>query len=396
MRYFSVMDMCHGFYQIEIEEEDRPKTSFVTPDCQRQYRRPPFGFASSPAIFEQRVDMLLGGMKWVFAIGYIDNIIVYNDTWADHLSHLRQLFEALRKAKLELHPGKCAFGAQEVKCLGHLVTRNGIRGCPSKVKAIVEMPRPTCAKDVQRFVGKCQHYRKFVPNFSQVAASVFKAQSARRDFVWTDACDLAWTRLREALISDAILVHPDYTRDCLLDCDGSGEGLGAVLLQAHDGGAKVVAYASRSLLEHEKKWTATDLEAAALIWALETFRPYIDGVHVTNRTGHAPLEYIRAKTNRCKRLESWALRLQEFRFTIHPRPGAQQKHWDALSRARSFRNPWAGGAKRGWPRVYPVHGYAAPRRKGAGPAPGTSLALRSNTTCCTGSAGRYYTARGSR
>ena len=278
--------------------------------------------------------MLLGGMKWVFAIRYIDDIIVYSDTWADHASHLRQLFKALRKAKLELHPGKCAFGAQEVKHLGHLVTHDGIRACPSKVKAIVEMSKPTCAKNAQRFIGKCQYYRKFIPNFAQVTAPLFKAQAARRDFVWTDACDLAWTRLRAALISDYILVHPDYTRDFLLDCDGSGEGLGAVLLQAHDGGEKVVAYASRSLLEHEKKWTATELEAVPLIWALETFRPYIDGVvHVTFRTEHEPLEYIRAKADRCKRLERWALGLQEFRFTIQPRPGAQQKQVDALSRA---------------------------------------------------------------
>ena len=330
-RHFSVMDMCHGLHQIEIEE-DRPKTSFVTPDCQRQYPRLPFGFASSPAIFQRMVDMLLGGMKWVFAIGYIDGIIVYSGTWVEHLSHLRQVFEALRKAKLDLHPGQCAFGAQEVKYFGHLVTRDGIRACSSKVRAIVEMPKPTSAKEVKRFMGKCQYYRKFIPNFSQVAAPLFKAQAARCDFVWTDACDLAWTRLREALISDAILVHPDYTRDFLLDCDGSGEGLGAVLLEAPDGGEKVVACASRSLLEHEKKWT-TELEAAAPIWASETFRPYIDGVHVTIRSDHAPLEYIRAKTDRCKRLKMWALRLQEFRFTTQPRLGAQQKHLDALSRA---------------------------------------------------------------
>ena len=79
-RYFSAMNMCHRFYQLEIEVKDRPKTSFVTPDCQRQYHRLPFGFASSPAIFQRMVDMLLGGMKWVFAIGYIDDIIVYSDT----------------------------------------------------------------------------------------------------------------------------------------------------------------------------------------------------------------------------------------------------------------------------------------------------------------------------
>ena len=100
-------------------------------------------------------------------------------------------------------------------------------------------------------------------------------------------------------------------------------------MQACDEGEKRVAYASPSLLEHEKKWTTIELEAAALIWALETFRPYIDGVHVAIRTDHAPLECIRSKTDRYKRLRKWALRLQEFRFAIQPRPGTSQKHVDA-------------------------------------------------------------------
>ena len=220
-----------------------------------------------------------------------------------------------------------------MKYSGHGVTHDRIRACPSKIKAIVERPKPASAKEVQRFIGKCQYYRKFIANFSQVAAPLFKAQTASHDFVWTHACDLAWTRLKEALVSDAILVHPDYARDFLLDCDGSGEGLGAVLLQAYDEGERVVAYASRSLLEHEKKWIATELEVAVLIWALEAFRPYIDGVHVTIGTAHAPLEYIRSNIDRCKRLKTWALRLQEIRFTIQQRPGTQHTHMDALSRA---------------------------------------------------------------
>ena len=195
-----------------------------------------------------------------------------------------------------------------MKYLGHLATRDGTRACPSKIKAIVEMPRPTSATEVQRFIRKCQYYYKFIPNSSQIAAPLFRAQTTRRDFAWTDACDLPWKRLREALISDAIPVHPDYTRDFLLDCDGSEEGLGVVLLQAHDEGENMVAYESRSLLEHEKKWVATELEAPAFIWPLETFGPYIDGVHVTIRTAHAPLDYVRSKTDRCDRLARWALR----------------------------------------------------------------------------------------
>ncbi|KAL8440676.1 hypothetical protein Emag_007831 [Eimeria magna] len=260
-KYFSVLDMCKGFYQIGIAEEDRPKTSFVTPDCQRQCRSLPFGFASSPAIFQRKVNLLLGGMKWVSAVGYLDDIIVYSDAWDAHRAHLRQLFQALRDANLQLHPGKCSFGAAAVRYLGHIVSRDGIKPCPSKVQAILEMPVPKTAKAVQRFLGKCQYY------------------------------------------------------------------------QPYDEGERVVAYASRSLLDHERKWTATELEAAALIWALETFRHYIDTIEVCIRTDHAPLEYIRHNSSQCRRLERWALRLQEFRFKVIHRPGAQQKHVDCLSRA---------------------------------------------------------------
>ncbi|KAL8447032.1 hypothetical protein Emed_004662 [Eimeria media] len=325
-KYFSVLDVCSGFYQIEIAEEDRPKTSFVTPDCQRQYRRLPFGFASSPAIFQRMIDMLLGGMKWVSAIGYIDDIIVYSDTWPDHRAHLRQLLVALRKAALQLH-------------LGHIVSREGIRACPSKVQAIVDMPVPHNVKAVQRFLGKCQYYRRFVPNFSAVAAPLFRATTLKKDFVWTPECQDAWKTLCNALSSEPVRAHPDYSRKFFVDCDGSAEGLGAVLLQPYDEGERVVAYASRQLLPHEKRWTATELEAAALVWALDTFRPYIDGVRVLVRTDHAPLEYIHSRKSQCRRLERWALRLQEFQFDISHRPGTQQKHVDCLSRAPTPAKP---------------------------------------------------------
>ncbi|KAL8440684.1 hypothetical protein Emag_007822 [Eimeria magna] len=176
-----------------FNEEDCPKTSFVTPDCQRQYRRLPFGFASSPAIFQCMVDLLLGGIKWVLAVGYIDDIIVYSDTWDAH---------RLADANLQLHPGKCSFGAAAIRYLGHIVSRDGIKPCPSKVQAILEMPVPKPAK---------------------------AAAARQKHFTWTPAADAAWRALCKALSSGPVLAHPDHTRPFYLDFDGSGDGLGAVL-----------------------------------------------------------------------------------------------------------------------------------------------------------------------
>ncbi|KAL8441664.1 hypothetical protein Emed_007526 [Eimeria media] len=313
-QYFSVMDMCSGFYQIEIEEADTPKTAFVTPDCQRQYRRLPFGFASSPAIFQRMVDMLIGDMKWVSAIAYIDDVIIYSDTWFEHVKHLTQLFEKLRSANLQLHPGKCCFGAAEVKYLGHVVSRAGLRACPSKVRAIAEMPAPKSARGILRFLGKCQYYRKFIPNFSAPASPLYKMSTKKQRFEWTEECAAAWEALKEALQKEPVLAHLDYARPFYLDCDGSADGLGAILQQPHDDGERVIAYASRALHEHEKKWTATELEAAAIIWALEVFRPYIECTTVTIRLTMPHLSMFRA-------------------IKIVHRPGSQQKHVDCLSRA---------------------------------------------------------------
>ncbi|KAL8440806.1 hypothetical protein Emag_007715 [Eimeria magna] len=335
---FSALDMCKGFYQIEIAEEDRPKTSFVTPDCQRQYRRLSFGFLSRPAIFQRMVDPLLGGMKWVSAVGYIDDIIVYSDTWDAHRAHLRQLFQALRDASLQPTPWEVL-----LRCCGgqlpepHCVARR-YQAVPLQSSGHFGDAGSQTAKAVQRFLGKCQYYRKFIPNSSITAAPLFQAAARQEDFTWRPAADTAWRTLCKVLSSEPVLAHPDYTRPFYLDCDGSGEGLGAVLLQPYDESERVVAYASRPLLDHERKWTA-ELEAAALIWALETFRHYIDTMEVCIRTDHAPLKYIRHNSSQCRRLERWELRLQEFRFKVIQRPGAKQKHADCLSRAPLLPTP---------------------------------------------------------
>jgi len=338
-RYFTVLDMYMGFHQIEVAPEDRPKTAFVTPDCQRQYKRLPFGFASSPAIFQNMVNLLLGGMKWVFAVGYIDDIIIFSDNWEDHVAHLRQLFDALRAANLQLSPQKCTFGCATVKYLGHVVSREGISVSPEYINAVKNFPVPINAKAVQRFIGKCQYYHRFVPNFSKMCAPLYKATRAHVAFDWTKECQRAFEELRDALTSCQVLAHPDYSRPFIVDCDGSQDGLGATLIQDQGKGERPIAYISRTLGEYEKKWTATEIEAAAVMWALERFRPYIYGIRVLVRTDHSPLEYLRKCTNKCARLERWALKLQEFQFDIQHRPGAQQKHVDALSRAPVEESP---------------------------------------------------------
>ncbi|KAL8455872.1 hypothetical protein Emag_000298 [Eimeria magna] len=268
-------------------------------------------------------------------VGYIDDIIVYSDTWDAHRAHLRQLFQALRAANLQLHPGKRSFGAAAVRYLGHVVSREGINPCPSKVQAILEMLVPIAAKAVQRFLSKCQYYRKFIPNFSITAAPLFHAATRQKNFTWTPDADTAWRTLCKALSSEPVLTHPDCTRPFYLDCDGSGDDLGAVLLQPYDEGERVVPYASRSLLDHERKWTATELEAAALIWALETFRHYIDTVEVCIRAQQKHVDCLSraplppTPKQRPLILDEFPARTVLHSRTAHPAPAGPSQLWCA-------------------------------------------------------------------
>ncbi|KAL8427536.1 hypothetical protein ACSSS7_007673 [Eimeria intestinalis] len=237
-------------------------------------RRLPFDFAYSPAIFQRMVDILLGDMKRVSAVGFIDDIIVNSNTWADHCAHLRQVLTVLavpqRVSILLLVPHSL------------LSRRRSSKPPPVRATSTApQKPKPLGSVSVTLFV----------PN---------------------------------------PLAHPDYEWPFYLDCDGSGDGHGGVLLQPYEKGERVIAYASGSLHGTKKKWTATELEAAALIWALETFRHYIDTAEVCIRTDHAPSEHIRNNSSQCRRLERWALRLQEFRFKVQHRSGAQP-HVDSLS-----------------------------------------------------------------
>ncbi|KAL8440525.1 hypothetical protein Efla_003196 [Eimeria flavescens] len=205
-RYFSVLVMCSGYYQIQIEEQDRPKTSFVTPDCQRQYKRLPIRFASSPATIQHLVDMLLGGMKPALAMGYIDDIIVYSDSRPEHKSHLRQLCEAFarptfsstwRSAILELPPSGIsdtvsrAMASSRTRCLARW--QSGLPyqdpGYFGHGGASERLGRPGVSRQV--------------PILLEVHPELFQCgTTVKHGFQWSEACDLAWRRLRDALRSE--------------------------------------------------------------------------------------------------------------------------------------------------------------------------------------------------
>lgn len=169
-KYFSQLDLTSGYHQIRIREEDVPKTAFVTRYGSFEWKVLPFGLSNSPSVFQKMMNSVLSGYVDKFVQLYLDDVLLYSKTAEEHIEHIKLVLERFRQHKLYVNPSKSSFNQQEVEFLGMRVSAQGILPSKSKVKAIQEWPRPTNVQEVRQFVGLASHYRKFLKNFSSIAA----------------------------------------------------------------------------------------------------------------------------------------------------------------------------------------------------------------------------------
>ena len=164
---FSALDMTSGYHHMELSEEAKPKSAFVTPVDKYQFNRCPFGLTQAPAYFQRLVNKVLIGLPFVF--GYLDDVLIYSPDIETHLKHIRLVFERLRKADLRLKKEKCNFLKVHIQYLGHIISGDGIEPVPEKLESIEKMPAPTTPKEIKQFLGLTGYYRKFVPRFADIA-----------------------------------------------------------------------------------------------------------------------------------------------------------------------------------------------------------------------------------
>jgi transposase InsO family protein len=331
-RYFSSMDLFSGYWQIEVDEADREKTAFVTPEGLYQFKYMPFGLCNAPATFERMMDNLLRHLKWKMCLCYLDDIIVFSTDFEEHLSRLTAVFQCIQSAGLRLNPKKCLFAAPEIKVLGHLVNEDGVRPDPEKVRAITHFPLPQNIKDIKSFLGLCSYYRRFIKDFCNKSQPLQQLLKGDATFVWKEDQQRSFDVLKHALTSDPVLGLYDENAETELHTDASGYGLGAVLVQMQKGNEKVIAYASRVLSKAEKNYSTTEKECLAAVWGITKFRPYLFGRPFNIVTDHHSLCWLANLKDPSGRLARWALRLQEHDVTITYKSGHKHRDADCLSR----------------------------------------------------------------
>lgn len=332
-RYLSSMDIKSAYWQIPMSEESKEFTAFTVPGKGLyQFKRMPFGLTNAPATWQRLIDRVLGADLEPHVFVYLDDIIVVAEDFQQHLDILQKIFERLYAAGLTLSPEKCQFCRPELRYLGYIVDSHGLRVDPDKVKAIMNIPHPSSVSDVRSFLGMASWYRKFVPNFADITTPLTELLKKSRKWFWSEECQSAFNTLKERLVSAPILTCPNFQHPFTVQTDASAFGLGAVLSQDSPEGEKVICYLSRSLSKAERNYSTTERECLAVVWALDKLRPYIEGSHFTVITDHHSLIWLARLKDPSGRLCRWAVKLQQYDFTIVHRKGKDHAVPDCLSR----------------------------------------------------------------
>lgn len=331
-KYLSKIDLTKGYWQLPLTDSAKPLTAFQTPLGLFQFVTMPFGLVCASASFSRIMRKLLYGLECVD--NFIDDIIIFTETFIKHLEVLEQSLIRLRQANLTAKPSKCNFCLESIECLGHVVGGNNLKPNPDKLKAIQDAPRPQTKKQVRSFLGLVGFYRSFVPNFSSIAVPLtdLTKKGQPNKLVWGEQQELAFTSLKTALCSFPILKLPEVDKPFIVQTDASENGIGAALLQNDGEVRRPVAYASRKLNGAEKAYATVEKECLACVWAILKFQRYLYGKEFTLETDHQPLSHLTKNKITNPRLMRWALLLQPYRFRIVAIPGRSNVIADYLSR----------------------------------------------------------------
>ena len=326
-QWFSKIDLRSGYHQIRMKEGDEWKAAFKTKYGLYEWLVMPFGLTRAPSTFMRLMNEVLRPFLGKFVVVYLDDILIYSRELGEHLDHLRQLFEVLRKQRLYGKLEKCSFLLPDVSFLGYITGRTGVKVDPNKVKAIQDWPVPTILTQVRSFHGLASFYRRFIRNFSSIMIPITEC-TKKVKIEWTIEAQKTFENIKEHMCRAPVLKLPDFTKPFEVECDACGTGIGVVLVQE----GRPVAFFSEKLNKSRINYSTYDKEFYAILRALEHWPHYLRIHPFVLYTGHESLKHINGQHKLRGKHVKWVDFLQTFDFATKCKTGKTNLIADALSR----------------------------------------------------------------
>ncbi|GBG58708.1 hypothetical protein CBR_g109 [Chara braunii] len=335
-KYFTKIDLKSDYHQIEVHPDDQYKTAFRTRYGHYEFIVMPFGLTNAPATFQRGMNDLFRPWLDKFVVVYLDDILVFSKTLQEHQGHLRQVLEKLREANFKINAKKCEWAKTQVLYLGHVLDGDGIKPEDNKIAAIRDWPTPRTLTELLSFLGLANYYRKFVRNFSTIAAPLRRLLKKEAIWQWDRDCTSALKKLKRALIEYPVLKVADPSLPFVVTTDASQYGIGAVLQQDDGNGYRPVEFMS-ARMPSEKVVTSTyERELYALRQALEHWKHYLLGRHFKVYSDHETLRWLKTQAKMTPKLTTWAAEIDQHDFELKPVKGKYNVVADALSRRSDY------------------------------------------------------------
>ncbi|XDV26573.1 hypothetical protein PO909_030230 [Leuciscus waleckii] len=250
----------NAYHQVQLHEESRGLTAFITHEGLYQFCRVPYGLCSAPSAFQRMMTMILKGLDGVQC--YLDDVIVHGASEAIHNANLKAVLHRISEAGLKLNTEKCKFNLTTLSFLGYRLSADGLHADDAHITAIINAPPPTDATTLRSFLGLSAWYSKFVPAYATLVEPMRALLRKDCEFHWNTAAQESFDRVKQAIVDSPALSLFNPNHSTILSCDTSDYGVGAVLTQLDDTGTEItIAFASRSLSDVERKYSIVEKEA---------------------------------------------------------------------------------------------------------------------------------------
>lgn len=335
-RYYSTIDLREAFHQLRMDNKSEMATAFICSRGTFAFRVMPFGLKNAPAYFQAFVDHVFRDQIGKSVVVYMDDILVYSASTDSHVDAVKDVLAKLKKHGLQITPPKCSWGTTETEFLGFTLGRGQICAMEERVRAINEWADPTNVRELQRFLGFINYYRRFIKNFSAIATPLFALLKKESVWTWEGTQKSAFQGLKDALSATTKLRAPDRSLPFVVETDASKTAIGCALSQVVNGKLHPLAFHSRTMKAAEQNYPIFEQEALAVREALKKWSHYLRGGKYPVRvlTDHKNLLALKNLQTTSSRLTRWAQDFSQFDLELVYRKGSLHTKADALSRSR--------------------------------------------------------------